>query len=71
MTTSNLDINPLALFNCLTFSTGTLMTEDHKIYQKVGEILWSLMPENAKVIYFIGMVYPGFTQIPIKLDPNG
>ncbi|WP_174492316.1 hypothetical protein [Acinetobacter sp. Marseille-Q1623] len=31
---------------------------DQEIYQKIGEILWSIMPKDATVIYFTGDIYP-------------
>ncbi|WP_120512570.1 immunity protein YezG family protein [Photobacterium salinisoli] len=34
------------------------MTEDQKIYRKIGEILWSIMPESAQEMYLIGKIYP-------------
>ncbi|WP_271270851.1 hypothetical protein [Aliamphritea hakodatensis] len=39
------------------------MTEDQKIYQEIGKALWSLMPDNAQLIYCIGMVYSDTHQI--------
>ena len=27
-------------------------------YQKIGELLWSIMPKEAKEIYFTGDLYP-------------
>lgn len=32
--------------------------KDQEIYQKVGELLWSIMPNDATEIYFIGDIYP-------------
>ena len=32
--------------------------QEQKIYQKIGELLWSIMPEEANVIYFTGDIYP-------------
>lgn len=32
--------------------------KDQEIYQKIGELLWSIMPEDATVIYFTGDIYP-------------
>jgi len=31
---------------------------EQEIYQKIGELLWSIMPEEALEIYFIGDIYP-------------
>ena len=31
--------------------------KDHEIYQKIGELLWSIMPKEATEIYFIGDIY--------------
>lgn len=41
----------------LSFTVITIMN-DQEIYQKIGELLWSIMPEEAKEIYFIGDIYP-------------
>ncbi len=30
---------------------------DQAIYQKIGELLWSIMPQEAKIIYFTGKLY--------------
>lgn len=30
---------------------------DQIIYQKIGELLWSIMPKEAKTIYFTGKIY--------------
>lgn len=32
--------------------------QEQEIYQKIGELLWSIMPEEATVIYFTGDIYP-------------
>ncbi|WAU72844.1 immunity protein YezG family protein [Acinetobacter sp. TR11] len=34
--------------------------KDQEIYQQIGELLWSIMPQEAEVIYFTGKVYPDF-----------
>ena len=39
------------------------MKEDQEIYKKIGETLWSIMPESASTIYCVGMVYPDTYQI--------
>lgn len=31
---------------------------EQEIYQKIGELLWSIMPEEAQEIYFTGDIYP-------------
>ena len=31
---------------------------EQEIYQKIGELLWSIMPKEAKEIYFTGDLYP-------------
>lgn len=35
-----------------------LIVKDQEIYQKIGELLWSIMPEDAIEIYFTGDIYP-------------
>ncbi|MFW1859794.1 hypothetical protein [Acinetobacter defluvii] len=30
---------------------------DQEIYQKIGELLWSIMLQGAKIIYFTGKLY--------------
>ena len=32
--------------------------KEQEIYQKIGELLWSIMPEEAVRIDFIGSIYP-------------
>ncbi|MDV8157999.1 immunity protein YezG family protein [Acinetobacter bereziniae] len=32
--------------------------KDQEIYRKIGELLWSIMPQEADIIYFIGKIYP-------------
>lgn len=32
--------------------------KDQEIYQKIGELLWSIMPDDAQEIYFVGDIYP-------------
>lgn len=32
--------------------------KDQEIYQEVGQLLWSIMPNEATVIYFTGDIYP-------------
>lgn len=32
--------------------------KDQEIYQEIGQLLWSIMPKEAKVIYFVGDIYP-------------
>lgn len=32
--------------------------KDQEIYQKIGELLWSIMPEDSIEIYFTGDIYP-------------
>lgn len=34
---------------------------EQEIYQKIGEILWSIMPEDALEIYYIGCIYPDYS----------
>lgn len=34
---------------------------DQKIYQRIGELLWSIMPEDALEIYYIGCIYPDYS----------
>ncbi|MEG2013982.1 MAG: DUF600 family protein, partial [Anaerovoracaceae bacterium] len=31
---------------------------EQEIYQKISELLWSIMPNEATKIYFIGDIYP-------------
>lgn len=31
---------------------------EQEIYQKIGKLLWSIMPEEATEIYFTGDIYP-------------
>lgn len=31
---------------------------EQEIYQKIGELLWSIMAEDAKIIFCTGMIYP-------------
>lgn len=33
---------------------------DQEIYQKVGELLWSIMPNEAEKIIFTGKIYPDY-----------
>ena len=33
---------------------------EQKVYQKIGELLWSIMPQEAKIIYFTGKIYSTF-----------
>ncbi|WP_269915489.1 immunity protein YezG family protein [Acinetobacter sp. HY1485] len=33
------------------------MTEQ-EVYQEVGQLLWSLMPQEAKIIFYTGTIYP-------------
>ena len=35
-----------------------LKMNEQEIYQKIGELLWSIMPNEAIEIYFIGDIYP-------------
>ena len=35
--------------------------KDQELYQKIGELLWSIMPENALEIYYIGCIYPDYS----------
>ncbi|AWL27949.1 hypothetical protein DJ533_04785 [Acinetobacter defluvii] len=35
--------------------------QEQEIYQKIGELLWSIMPEEATDIYFLGCVYPDYS----------
>lgn len=37
------------------------LMKDQEIYQKLGELLWSIMPEDALEIYFIGCIYPNYS----------
>lgn len=37
------------------------LMKDQEIYQKLGELLWSIMPEDALEIYFIGCIYPDYS----------
>jgi len=37
------------------------MMNDQKIYQRIGELLWSIMPENALEIYYIGCIYADYS----------
>lgn len=30
---------------------------EQEIYQKIGELLWSIMPKDTKIIYFTGKIY--------------
>ena len=32
--------------------------QEQEIYQKIGELLWLIMPQEATVIYFTGTIYP-------------
>ena len=32
--------------------------QEQEIYQKIGELLWSIMPEEATMVYFTGDIYP-------------
>jgi len=32
--------------------------KDQEIYQKISELLWSIMPEGATIMYFTGDIYP-------------
>jgi hypothetical protein len=34
---------------------------DQKLYQRIGELLWSIMPEDALEIYYIGCIYPDYS----------
>ncbi len=34
---------------------------DQKIYQRIGEFLRSIMPENVLEIYYIGCIYPDYS----------
>ena len=36
------------------------MTEDQKIYQKIGELLWSIMHDEAQKVTYSGFLYPDF-----------
>ncbi len=31
---------------------------EQKVYQKIGELLWSIMVEDAKTIFCEGFIYP-------------
>lgn len=31
---------------------------EQKVYQKIGELLWSIMVEDAKIIFCEGFIYP-------------
>ncbi|CAM0602398.1 immunity protein YezG family protein [Acinetobacter baumannii] len=33
---------------------------EQEIYQKIGELLWSIMPQDAQIITFIGKIYPEY-----------
>ena len=35
---------------------------EQEIYQKIGKLLWSIMPEEATEIYFTGDIYPNSYQ---------
>lgn len=34
---------------------------DQQIYQKIGKLLWSIMPDNALEIYFTGCIYQDYS----------
>lgn len=36
------------------------MTEDQKIYQRIGKLLWSIMHEEAQRVTYSGFLYPSF-----------
>ena len=33
---------------------------EQEIYQKIGELLWSIMPQEAEIITFVGKIYPEY-----------
>ena len=33
---------------------------EQDIYQKIGELLWSIMPQEAEIITFVGKIYPEY-----------
>lgn len=39
-----------------------MKTDDQIIYQKLGELLWSVMPNEAKEIKYVGMFYQNSSQ---------
>lgn len=45
---------------------------DQKIYQKIGELLWSIMPKEAKMIFCEGYIYPDINSCGFEwLTQNG
>lgn len=39
-----------------------MFTDDQVIYQKIGELLWSIMPSDALEIVYVGMFYDDIKQ---------
>ena len=33
---------------------------EQEIYQKIGELLWSIMSQEAEIITFVGKIYPEY-----------
>ena len=42
----------------LLISLEIIIMSEQEIYQKIGELLWSIMPKEARMIFCEGYIYP-------------
>ena len=56
----------------LLISLEIIIMSEQEIYQKIGELLWSIMPKEAKMIFCEGYIYPDINSCGFEwLTQNG